>query len=123
MDDIVLPYEEGEMFFVDGAAVKATDLDRLKILLEGPDFSSEFSKLNWALRHADPKIQELYAKQYRVFFEAILRERCEDVTSQVIRAYKTAIKPSIKDYLPNKDRLLEASVKVFIEGMKLLSHT
>jgi hypothetical protein len=70
----------------------------------------------------DIKSKEIHAKQYTMFFEAILRNRCEDVTSQVVKAYKTAIKPSIKDYLPNKDAVLKASVNIFIEGMKLIQH-
>jgi hypothetical protein len=123
MEDIVFPFDNGEMFFIDGAAVKSTDLDRLKILLQGPGFSNEFALLNWSLRVGDVKSKEVHAKQYPTFFEAILRSRCEDVTSQVVKAYKTAIKPSLKDYLPRKELLLESAVKLFIEGMKLLPHT
>ncbi|MGH9345184.1 MAG: hypothetical protein ACRD19_15675, partial [Terriglobia bacterium] len=81
-------------------------LDRLKILLQGTGFQTEFTELNLHLRMGDTKRRELYAKQYHAFFEAILRNRCEDVTSQVIKAYKTAIKPSIKDFLPKRDALL-----------------
>ncbi len=122
MEDIVFPFDGGEMFFIDGAAVKSTDLDRLKILLQGPGFSGEFAQLHRQLRMSATKSKEIYAKQYPTFFEAILRNSCEDVTSQVIRAYKTSIKPSLKDYLPKKELLLESAVKVFIEGMKLLPH-
>lgn len=121
MEDIVFPYDEGEMFFIDGAAIKSDMLDRLKILLQGPSFNPLFAELNRNLRFGDIKNKELHARQYQVFFDAILRERCEDVTSQVIKAYKTAIKPSIKDYFPKREQLLDASVKIFIEGMKLLS--
>jgi hypothetical protein len=64
----------------------------------------------------------MHAKQYQTFFEAILRNRCEDVTSQVIMAYKTAIKPSLRDYIPKKELLLESAVKIFIQGIKLLPH-
>lgn len=102
--------------------MKSTDLDRLKILLQGPGFSNEFALLNMHLRNGDTKSKEMHAKQYPTFFEAILRNRCEDVTSQVIKAYKTAIKPSLKDYLPKKELLLDSATKIFIEGMKLLPH-
>jgi hypothetical protein len=122
MEDIVFPFDSCEMFFIDGAAVKATDLDRLKILLQGGGFEREFAQLNWHMRTGDTKSKEMHAKQYHVFLEAILRDRCEDVTSQVIKAYKTAIKPSIKDFLPKKEALLQAAVQVFIEGMKFLPH-
>jgi hypothetical protein len=120
MEDVVFPFDEGEMFFIDGAAVKSTDLDRLKILMQSPGFNADFARLNWNMRTAPAKDKEIYARQYSVLFEAILRNQCEDVTSQVIKAYKTAIKPSLKDYLPKKQFLLESAVKIFIEGMKLL---
>jgi hypothetical protein len=120
MEDIVFPFDNGEMFFIDGAAVKSTGLDRLKILPQGPGFTPQFAELNRSLRVGDTKSREIHAKQYSTFFEAILRNRCEDVTSQVVKAYKTAIKPSLKDYLPKKEFLLESAVKIFIEGMKLL---
>jgi hypothetical protein len=122
MEDVVSPFDEGEEFFIDGAAVKSTDLDRLKILMQGPGFSNEFALLNSHLNRGDAKSKEVHAKQYPVLFEAILRNRCEDVTSQVIKAYKTVIKPSLKDYLPKKELLLESAVKIFIGGMKLLPH-
>jgi hypothetical protein len=122
MEDIVLPFDSDEMFFIDGAAVKATDLDRLKILLQGNEFYADFAGLNWSLQHGDTPKRDILAKQYSVFVEAILRDRCDDVTSQVIKAYKTAIKPSIKDFLPKKEVLLQTAVQVFLEGIKHLPH-
>jgi hypothetical protein len=122
MDDIVMPFESSEMFFIDGAAVRATDLDRIKIIRQQEFFNRTFHDLHWQMRHsADLKKQELYAKQYHVRLEALLRESGEDVTSQVIKAYRTVIKPKIKDYLPNKETLLNAAVKVFTESIKSLS--
>ena len=53
--------------------------------------------------------------------EALLREYGEDVTSQAIHAYRTVIKPQFKDYLPNKEALLNAAIKVFYETLKVLS--
>jgi len=46
MEDVVFPFDEGEMFFIDGAAVKSTDLDRLKILMQSPGFNADFARLN-----------------------------------------------------------------------------
>ncbi len=50
-----------------------------------------------------------------------MRESGEDVTEQVIKAFRTVIKPKLKDYIPNKEALLDAAVKVFGESVKLLS--
>jgi hypothetical protein len=118
MEDIVIPFDAGEMFFVDGAATKATEIDRLKILLNGQGFDAAFADINWHMRTGDTKAKEMYAKQYPVFIEAIMREHCHDVTSQVVSAYKTAIKPKLKDHLPDKKTLFEDGVKIFVEGMK-----
>jgi hypothetical protein len=94
----------------------------MKILLQGPGFDAEFAQLNWHLRTGYAKDKEIYARQYSVLFEAILRNRCEDVTSQVVKAYKTAIKPSLKEYIPKKEALLQSAVQIFVEGMRLLPH-
>lgn len=40
MNDLIVPFESGEVFFVDGAPVKATDLDRIKIVRQ-KEFSVE----------------------------------------------------------------------------------
>jgi hypothetical protein len=50
MTDVVEPYDSGEMFFIDGAPVKATDIDRLKILVNGPGVERSFAGLNYSLR-------------------------------------------------------------------------
>jgi len=122
MDDIVMPFDSDEMFFIDGAPVKATDLDRIKIIRQHEFFNRTFSDLHRGMRWGgDIKKQELYGEQYHIRLEALLRESGEDVTSQVIKAYRTAIKPRLKDYLPDKRTLLDAAVKVFAESIKSLS--
>jgi hypothetical protein len=118
MEDVVIPFDSGEMFFVDGAAIKATDLDRLKILVNGEGFDNAFELLHWQMRTGSTTTKEMYAKQYPVFIEAMLREYCNDVTSQVVSAYKTAIKPRLKDHMPDKNAIFDAGVKILVEGMK-----
>lgn len=121
MDDIVVPFDSDEAFFIDGAPIKATDLDRIKIIRQKEFFNHAFHDLHHGMRWGDLKKQDLYAEQYHVRLEALLRESGEDVTSQVIKAYRTVIKPKLKDYLPNKEALLDAAVKVFTESLRLLS--
>jgi hypothetical protein len=63
MDDIVMPFESGEMFFIDGAPVKATDLDRIKVIQQKELFNRTFHDLHWMMRNSrDLKKQEVYAK-------------------------------------------------------------
>ena len=124
MDDVIVPFESDEMFFVDGAPVKATDLDRIKIIRQKESFNRTFHDLHHGMRWGgDLKRQELYAKQYHVRIEALLRESGEDVTAQVVKAYRTVIKPKLKDYLPNRESLLDAAVKVFAESVRVLSRS
>lgn len=121
MDDIVVPFNSEEMFFIDGAAIKAADLDRIKIIKQDPFFTRTFHDLHHGLRWGDLKKQELYAGQYHVRLEALLRESGQDVTSQVIKAYNTVIKPKLKDYIPNREAMLSAAVRVFSESIRALS--
>ena len=121
MDDIVVPFNAEETFFIDGAPVKPTNLDRIKIIKQTGSFTDFFYDLHWGMRQGEIKQQELYAKQYHVRLEALLRESGEDVTAQIIKAYNTVIKPKLKDYLPNREALLNAAVKVFTESIRGLS--
>ena len=121
MEDIVAPFEAGELFFLDGAPVKATDLDRIKILLQGPNFGPAFHGFHMSMRSGDIKTRELFAKQYHVYVEAMLRDRCFDITSQVISVFKTAAKPKLSDRLPDRKQLWDAAFQLLIEGGKALS--
>lgn len=122
-DDIVVPYQTNESFFIDGAPLTKDKIKKIKILKQKDTFSDELCRFNSTLTRAAAAFRKMYGEQYHTRFEAVLRANTEDVTSQVIKAYDTAIKPSIKDYIPNKENLLSAGTKVFIESMKLLSST
>ena len=91
-DDIVVPYQDGQTFFLDGAPVKPVDLRRIKLLREKPGFSNEFKLFHSAIAHGDVQRSKIFADQYHVRLEAIVRGYTEDVTSQVIKAYDEAIK-------------------------------
>ena len=120
MEDIVIPFNTDEMFFLDGAPMKATSIDRIKLIRQGQNFARRIEDLHFGMRRGDIKLQELYAKQYDVRLEAILRDTGEDVTSQIIKAYTTAVKPKLKDYMSNRESILDAAVKVFTESLKAL---
>ncbi len=123
LDEIVIPYQERRPFFVDGAPVDLAKLCRLKIIREREFLRETLHDLHYGMRWGDLKTQDLYARQYHVRLEALLRESGEDVTAQVVKAYNTAIKPKVKswqDYLPNRGELIEAAAKVFWEALKTL---
>lgn len=121
MDDIVVPYDNGDPFFIDGVTVTKTSINRIKIVELGPKFQKGMFDLERGMTKTDNVIRKIYGEQYETRFEHILRTAAVDVTAQVIKAYNQAIRPSIKDYMPNRDELIGAAAKVFIEGMKALS--
>ena len=120
MDDIVVPYHSKEPFFIDGAPLTASKLTRIKLLRLGRDFDYERKRFNRALSNDNPQIRKLYGEQYTVRFQHLLREYSEDVTSQVVKAFNHAIKPSLKDYLPKREELISAALKLFVEGVNAL---
>lgn len=123
MDEVVLPYQTDEAFFIDGAPLKKKDLKRLKILKQEDFFGDTLRELHHGMRWNghDLKMRQLYTDQYHIRLEALLRESGEDVTSQVIKAFDKTIRPSIKDYLPKREELIKAALEIFVESMKALS--
>jgi len=123
LDDIVVPYQSNEPFFVDGAPITRDKIRRLKILKVDVHFESALKTFHTKMSRNDTARQKLYGEQYHIRVEAMLREHGEDVTAQVIKAFDSTIKPTIKDYLPKRQELIQAASKVFIEGMKFLGNT
>ena len=120
MDDVVVPYQGNETFFIDGAPVSPAKLKRIKLLRLTPEFEGARDSFNMSLTRADLPIRKTYGEQYLVRFEHVLREHSEDVTSQILKAFNAVIKPSLKDYLPKREELISGTFKLFIEGIKAL---
>lgn len=117
----MVPFEKGERFFLDGAPVTAIELDRIKIIAQGPFFQLNLLRLNREVRSGDAKTREVAARTYNVRLEALVRETGVDVTGRVLDAFATAIKPSLKDYLPKKESLLAAAVSIFNSTVAVLA--
>ena len=120
IDDIIVPYQTDETFFIDGAPINAEKLKRIKILKLGKNYSHDKVRFDSGLTKSDLQTKKTFGEQYNTRFEHILRHNSEDVTSQVLKAFDQAIKPSIKDYLPKREELISAATKIFIEGIKAL---
>ena len=121
LDEIVVPYDNDESFFIDGVPVTKAKIKRIKIVELGSEYRHGIWELERGLTRGDHASKKTYGDQYQTRFEHILRTDAVDVTSQVIKAYNQIIKPSIKNYLPNRQELIGAATKVFIEGTKALS--
>ncbi len=120
IDEIVVPYDNDEAFFIDGVPVTKAKIKRIKIVELGDEFRRGMGELERGMTRGDAKNKKTYGDQYHTRFEHILRTVTVDVTAQVIKAYNQTIKPSIKDYLPKREEFISAATKVFIEGMKML---
>jgi len=123
IDEVVVPFEEKKPFFVNGAPVKREKILRLKILRQKEYFPRLLGELYRGMRRGDKARQRAFGNQYYVRLEATLREGCEDVTSQVIKAFDTEIRPKLKDYLPKREELIKATYQVFLAAMKILGNT
>jgi len=120
IDEIVVPYDNDEAFFIDGVPVTKAKTRRIKIVELSDKFRWGMDELERGMTHGDATNKKTYGDQYHTRFEHILRTDTVDVTAQVIKAYNQTIKPSIKNYLPKREELISAATRVFIEGMKLL---
>lgn len=121
IDEIVVPYEEGHPFFIDGVPVTKDKIRRIKIVKLGEKFRYGMANLERGLNRSDNQKQKLYGDQYQTRFEHILRTDVEDVTTQVVKAYVQVVKPSIKDYMPKRQELISSATTVFIEALRTLA--
>jgi hypothetical protein len=119
-DDVIVPYQSDEPFFIDGVPCEKRRLKKIKVLEQHEGAHSLYEDFHSRIRLSGKEIQRLYAEQYYVRLEALLRESTNDVTSQIIKAYKQAIEPNIGEYLEKRKSLIELAYKAFSDGIKLL---
>jgi len=121
IDEIVVPYDNDEAFFIDGVPLTRKSIRRIKIVVLGEEFDSGMFELERGLTRGEAQNKKIYGDQYETRFEHILRTTTEDVTAQVLKAYNQAVKPRIKDYVPKREELIAAATTIFVEAMKALS--
>lgn len=121
IDDVVFPFETNKPFFIDGVSVTKEKIRKIKIIRETHDLRKFLESLHERLRQGERQAQRDIADQYYIRIEAILRDKGEDVTSQVIKAFDSTIRPKLKDYLPKREELIHAALVVFTEALKALS--
>lgn len=121
IDEIVVPYESDEAFFIDGVPVTKKIIRRIKIVALGERFRLGMRELEIGLTRGQPQNQKIYGDQYETRFEHVLRTAAEDVTAQVLKAYNQAVKPRLKDYIPKREEILSTATTVFVEAMRVLS--
>jgi hypothetical protein len=120
MDEVVVPYENADTFFIDGVPATKQTVQRIKIVELGANYSHGIHELERGMTRGDKAKNKTYGDQYNTRFEHVLRTTTTDVTAQVVKAYSQVIKPSMKNYLPQREELIGTATRVFIEGMKVL---
>jgi hypothetical protein len=120
MDEVIVPYDTDQPFFIDGVPVTKQKIRRVKILQLTDAYKEGMREIERGLTRSEPANKKTYGEQYTTRFEHVLRTTTVDVTAQVIKAYVQVIKPSVKNYLPKREELIGAAAKVFVEAMKSL---
>ena len=117
LEDIVLPYQQKQPFFIDGCPVSPDSIRRLKIVVDKGGMHDSLKQLAWRVRFKGDVRSE---DSYRLQFESILREFGDDVTAQVIKVYEKRVKERLKEWLPSRENIIDTAWKMLIEGIKTL---
>jgi hypothetical protein len=117
MEDVVVPYERGDSFFIDGVPVQKKELARIKIVRQAPNFMHDLDELHFYLKRGGSK-NFVPAADYPLRLDALMRKNGEDVTNRILNAYKEGILPRIKDYIPKRQELISAALTLFVEASK-----
>src|SRR5258708_35496271 len=64
IDEIVVPYDQGQPFFVDGVPVSKEKLDRIKIVKQTESFEQMFSYFSDDLNRGDTQSKKMFGDQY-----------------------------------------------------------
>ena len=121
IDTVIKPYEEDEAFFIDGVPLTRGDVERLKVVEQTPQFAEVYRHVqNDLLGYRGEKEKEISLRHYDAMIADIFRGHGRDVTSLVVRAYGSEVKPSLPQYLPKRDVLVQGAYAVFTELLKAL---
>ncbi len=120
IEDVVIPFDKGESFIIDGVSLDKKQILRLKILQQKEKFLTAFCDLHHGMRRREKELQKTLGEQYHIRLDAAFREGCEDVTSQMLKAYKLKIKPSLVSSLIENPELIRIASDFFVESIKAL---
>ena len=87
-EHIVVPYEEGKPFFIDGVPLERKMLRRIKIIREDQSFVHDLDRLHNGVKNPRGSDMNIPISDYPGRLVALFQERNADVTSDVINAYR-----------------------------------
>ena len=96
---MVVPYEKGDAFFIDGVPVTKKELARIKIVRQSPSFPALFDELHYRLGKVGSG-RTVPPESYLMRLDALIRGEGEDVTQQILNAFTAGILPRLKEYVP-----------------------
>ena len=115
-DEVVIPFEEGKPFFLDGVSVKKDLLQKIKITKQDDRFIERFEDLheNVRFRIRDAGVF-IPIEDYPGRLAALFRESGPDVTSRVVNAYQE------KKGLKVPAEIISAASQIVVAAIKAVS--
>lgn len=125
LEDVVVPFNSDEPFYIDGVPLTAPDVKRIKILLQKDDFSEKMNNLHLTISNNSGNMhraaeRKLAIGEYPMRVEGIVRVDTEDITSQVVRAYMNEIRPSAAntgEFIEKRDTLVEKTKEAIVHAL------
>lgn len=125
LEDIVVPYNSDEPFFIDGVPVSTSDIKRIKVLLQKDGFSEQVHRLHRKISDSSGNMRlagerKLAIDEYSMRIEGLVRADTEDITSQVVRAYMSEIKPEAKntgEFIAKRQLLVEKTKEAIVKAL------
>ena len=122
MDTVVKPHQTDEPFRIDGVLVTpGADLLKLKVVEQDVNFMTEYRHVKGDLirpRQRDQKARDAAARHYDVIMSDLMRGNGMDVTNQVLGVFEDKVKPRLRDYLPNREVILQAAFEAYRTWMR-----
>jgi hypothetical protein len=116
IDEVVVPYEEGKPFFVDGVAVTKETLDRIKIIKQAAAFSPQLARLHQHLDFPKDAPHKVSIQDYPGRLDALFRATGADITTSLIAAYRDKKRLNLP-----KEELVSGLFALAVAGVKSLS--
>jgi len=113
-EELVIPYEEGKYFFIDGVPVDRTKLRKLKITKQSRDFVAYFEALHENIRFKMRDAPSFVPiDEYLGRLAALFRESGVDVTASVVNAYqeRKELKLPVPEIISGASQVVVAAIK------------
>jgi len=134
LEEVVVPYNTSELFFIDGIRADASKIHRIKILVQQPDFEVLMSELFKTIAGRSPQFlpnspraksateDAIRNKSERI--TAIVEQYSEDITSQMMDAYAATMMGSVsklQDFQDERKALLDGFRKRVIDSVQAIA--